>query len=117
MAAMLGVVGRALGVVSSALTALLWLYVIWFPDGSLAISGVSVLVAGLMCLGAMIAGIASYRGHSAVIVGVFVVSFLPIGAMLLSVEHVLRFVGILNVLLALAAGMIWFGHRARHPRS
>lgn len=115
MAALIGFIGRGLGVVTSALTALLWLYVIWFPDGSLTISGVSVLVAGLMCLAAMIAGIASYHGHSLVILGVFIVSFLPIGAMLLGVDHILRFAGILNVLLAVAAGMIWLGNRSKHP--
>ena len=104
--------GRALGVLSAVLLTLVWVYAIWFPGGGLTITGLSVLVAGFMTLLAIVAGIASAKGHSAVVFGTFVVSFLPIGAYLLGVDHWLRWIGILDTLLLVAAAAIWAGKRA-----
>jgi hypothetical protein len=105
--------GRALGVLSAALLCLVWLYAIWFPSGGLTITGLSVLVAGFMTLLAIVAGIASAKGHGPVVFGVFVVSFLPIGAYLLGVDHWLRWIGILDTLLLVAAAVIWVGKGAK----
>jgi hypothetical protein len=94
-------------------TAVIWVYLIWFPSGDLTISGVSIIVAGLMGLMGLFAAIASVKGHAPVVFVVFVASFLPVGAMLLSVEHWLRFVGILDILMLLAAVLIWAGSRKK----
>ncbi len=107
--------GRALGVVCAACLSVLWIYAIWFPSDGLTIAGPSVLVAGLMALLAIVAGIASGKGHSAVVFGAFVVSFLPVGAYLLGVAHWLRWVGILDTLLLVSAAAIWAGKRFGRP--
>lgn len=111
MGATLSMLGRGLGVVAGGALAVLWVYAIWFPGGGLTITGLSVLVAGLMALFALVAAIAATKGHAVVIFVVFVASFLPVGAMLLGVAHWLRFVGILDCLLLVAGGMIWTGAR------
>jgi hypothetical protein len=53
------------------------------------------------------------KGHSTVLFVVFIASFLPIGAYLLGVNHWLRWVGVLNVLILVAVLMIRLSARAR----
>lgn len=111
MGRLLVILGQAVGVLSGGVLTLLWLYVIWFPgENGLSITGVSVLVAAFMGVLALVAAVASYKGHTTVIFLVFVASFLPIGAYLLGVAHWLRFVGIFDCGLALASGMLVIGH-------
>jgi len=111
------VLGQALGILSGAALTLLWLYVIWFPaEDGLSITGVSILVAALMGILALVGGIASFKGHTTVVFVVFVASFLPIGAYLLGVAHWLRFVGIFDCGLALAGGLPAMGHRLERGR-
>jgi hypothetical protein len=110
---LVGLGGRALGMLAGGLTALIWIYAIWVPAESLGVTGVSMLVAAFMALLSLVAAIAAFHGHAIIIVIAFVASFLPVGAILLGADHWLRFIGILNVLLALSSGMIWIGTRDR----
>ncbi|HEY5567139.1 MAG TPA: hypothetical protein VIM81_07840 [Gammaproteobacteria bacterium] len=105
--------GRALGALAGTITSVVWVYVIWFPSSGLTLSGMSVLVAGLMALLAIVGVIAAMKGHSTVLFVVFIASFLPIGAYLLGVNHWLRGVGVLNVLILVAVLMIRLSARAR----
>ena len=103
--------GRALGALAGASAALLWVYAIWFPSGGLTISGPSVVVAGLMAVLAIFAGIASVKGHAKVLVVIFVASFLPVGGYLLGVDHWLRWIGVIDAALPIAALLIRLGRR------
>jgi len=105
--------GRALGALVGATASVLWVCAIWFPSGGLTLSGASIVVAGLMALLAIFAVIASVKGHGLVLLGVFVASFLPVGAYLLGLEHWLRWVGALDALLVPAGLLILGGSRAR----
>jgi hypothetical protein len=106
----LDLLGRGIGMLAGGLTSFIWIYEIWLGDVS--ITGVSVLVAGLLAFASLIAAIAAFHGQSAIVFIVFVPSFLPIGGYLLGVDHWLRIVGVLNILLLLAGLMIWFGRRS-----
>jgi hypothetical protein len=110
---LVGPAGRGLGALSGAITGVIWVYVIWFPSSGLTLSGVSVLVAGLMALFAIVGVIAAVKAHSTVLFVVFIASFLPIGAYLLGADHWLRSVGVLNVLTLVAVLMIRLSARAR----
>jgi hypothetical protein len=114
--ALVGLAGRGLGALAGAITSVVWVYVIWFPSSGLTLSGVSVLVAGLMALLAIVGIIAAAKEHSTVLFVVFIASFLPIGVYLLGVNHWLRSVGALNVLTLVAVVMIRLSARARKPR-
>ncbi len=98
------VLGRGLGAFASAVSAVLWLLAIWSPDTGEILAGAPTLLVACLLLTACIVGvIASVRGHGNVMLIVFLVSFLPIGAVLLRVDHWLRWIGVLNVLLLVAA--------------
>jgi hypothetical protein len=104
--------GRLIGTAAGAITGFLWISAIWFPTGGLTISGVSLLpLSLLMALAALVAAIAAYHGHATVLVLVFIASFLPVGLVLLDAEHFLRFAGLLNIVLVLAAGLIGLGRK------
>ena len=98
---------------AGAATAVAWVFLIWFPGGNLTISGISIIVAGLMGLLGLFAAIASFKGHAPVVFVVFVASFLPVGAMLLGAAHWIRFIGILDILLLVAAILLWVGSRKK----
>ena len=102
--------GRGVGCVAAAVTSFLWISAIWFPTDGMTISGVSLLpLALMMALAALVATIASYHGHATVLVVVSFLSFVPIGFALLEAEHFLRYAGMLNIVLAVAAGLIAIG--------
>lgn len=115
--ALIEMTGRGLGVVAAAAAALLWVYAIWFPSGGLTISGASVVVAGLMTLLAIFAGIASVKGHPRVLIAIFVASFLPVGGYLLGVDHWVRWIGVIDLALLAAALLMLWGRRATAAQS
>lgn len=104
--------GRALGAVSAASIGLLWAFAIGFPKSGIGLAGASVAVAWLMAVIAIVGIIAAVKGHSAVLFGVFVASFLPVGAYLLYVTAWPRWIGVLDCALLAAAIMIRQGRRA-----
>ena len=110
---MVELAGRTLGVLSGAVTSVLWMYAVWFPSPEITMSGVSVAIAWLMALLAVFAVIASVRGHHVVLFIAFLASFLPVGAYLLYVRDWPRWIGILNVVLLLASVLIWQSARRR----
>jgi hypothetical protein len=81
----------------------------WFPTAELTLAGLALLVAFLMLLFAVVATIAAVRGHMAVLLAMFCVSFFPVGAYLLSVAHWIRWIGVLELGWALAALLLWRG--------
>lgn len=104
--------GRGLAAAAGAVLSVLWSYAMWMPEAGLSsLSGVGFAVALLMCLLAIIAVIAATRGHSAMIMVAFLASFLPVGAVLLRVDAWFRWIGVLDLLLLLAAALIWFASR------
>lgn len=101
--------GRWLGMAAGSLLAVLWAYIMWVPAAGMDVSGVSFTVAFLMCVLGVIAVLASYRGHSTVLMISFIASFLPIGALMVQVDLWLRWLGILDLVLLAAAALIWWG--------
>ena len=79
----------------------------WGPTSILSLSGTSFAGAFVMSILAIVAVIASVRGHSAVLMVVFFVSFFPIGFFFLSEPHWLSWTGILNFGYLLGAILMW----------
>lgn len=102
---------RGLGALCGAALALAWLYAVWIPDSGIALTGVSFVVGLGLALAALFAVIASVRGHAAVVMVVFVASFFPVGGVLMTADHWLRWVGVLDVGLFVAAVGMWLGAR------
>jgi hypothetical protein len=102
---LLALTGRGLGALASALAAVLWVYEISCPGEVPVLGGWSLGVAFLMVVFCLMGLIASLRGHGKMMLAVFLVCFLPIGAYLLYVDHVLWWIGILNLGLLVAAAM------------
>lgn len=100
-----------MGAGAGAALAAAWAMLMWAPSAGLSLSGISFVVALLMCLIGVIAVIASIKGHSAVLMVAFLASFLPVGAYLIQVEVWLRWLGLLDLILLAAAAMIWWGQR------
>ena len=69
----------------------------WGPTSILSFSGTSFAGAFVMSMLAIVAVIASVRGHRLVLMVVFIVSFFPIGFFFLSESHWLRWTGLLNL--------------------
>lgn len=110
----IGFAARSCGALAAALTALLWVAAMWAPSTRSVLSGWSFAVAFMMAFFAIFAVIASIRGHGNVMLAMFLASFLPVGAYLIQVDHWLRWVGILNLILLLAALFTrWAATRAR----
>ena len=109
--------GRALGALSGAVTSVLWMYAVWFPSPEIKMEGAGVAVAWLMALLAVFAVIASVKGHHVVLFIAFLASFLPVGAFFLYVEDWPRWIGVLNIVLLLAAILIWQSARRRGSAS
>jgi len=70
------------------------------------------VVALLLAVLALFAVIASIHGHATIVVLLFLASFFPIGAFLMSADHWLRWVGWVDLGLLLAAGLMWSTRRA-----
>lgn len=111
MAKTLNLVGRGLGMLCAAALALAWAFALWVPAAGLPLSGVSVIVALGLVASAVFAGIASAYGHAVVVVLLFLVSFFPVGAFLMQVDHWLKWVGWGDLGLLLAAVLMWAGAR------
>lgn len=113
-ASFLQMLGRGLGAFVSAVSAVLWLLAVWSPDtGAIFTGGWALVVANLLIIVCVVGVIASVRGHGNVMLIAFLLSFLPVGAYLLRTDHWLRWIGILNLLLLVAALVT----RSTRPRS
>lgn len=100
--------GRALGLVCSAVLASIWAYVLWVPAaGLISLAGVSVVTALLLVALAVFAGIAAVHGHAVVLVLFFLASFFPVGAFLMPTDHWLKWVGWIDLGLLVSAVLIW----------
>lgn len=106
---------RGLGVVAATGLALAWCYAVWVPSAGIAPTGTSFIVGLGLALGAVIAAIAAFRGHAVVVTLVFIVSFFPIGAALLTADHWLRWIGVLDIALLASAVGIWLSARRIRP--
>jgi hypothetical protein len=113
-------IGRVLGIACGAALAVAWVFAIWAPAAGITLSGISVVVALFMVAFALFAAIASAYGHAVVVVLLFLASFFPIGAALLPADHWLRFIGVGDLGLLIAAVIMWITKRAalaRQPAS
>lgn len=105
--------GRGLGVTAGALNSAAWAYAMWMPLGELTLSGVDLVVAFVMCLASIVAVIAALHGQGLVLFGAFLVSFLPVGAFALTLDHWLGWIGVSDLALLAGAALIRFsGPRA-----
>lgn len=100
---------------AGGIAAVLWVAVIWFPVGGFMLEGVAVVIGAFMGLFALVAAIASFHGHAAVVFVCFVASFFGVGAFSLNVDHWFRVFGVLDLLLLLASVMLWMAARNREP--
>jgi len=96
-------IGRGAGGLAAAIAGLFWVFAMWTPGTQSVLSGWSFAVAFLMLLFSVIAVIAALKGHGAMMLAMFLGSFLPVGAYLIRVEHWLHWVGWLNLTLLCAA--------------
>jgi hypothetical protein len=100
----LQITGRSVGAFASATTAVLWLLAAWSPDTrEMLAGGVSLFVACLFVVLCVVGVIASVRGHGNVMLIVFLLLFLPVGAVLLRADHWMRWIGVFNLLLLCGA--------------
>lgn len=104
---LLNLLGRGIGALSGAVLAVCWAYIMWVPTGGLHLSGVSFVVSLLLALGALFCVIAAIRGHSPVLILVFLASFFPIGVTLLQADNWLRWVGWLDFGLLIGGALMW----------
>ncbi len=79
----------------------------WGPTSILSLSGTSFAGAFVMSMLAIVAVIASVRGHRIALLVIFIVSFFPIGFFFLSEAHWLNWTGILNLGYLLGAALMW----------
>ena len=99
--------GKIIGAASGVAACGLWVWAIGAPPATFPLSGVSIAIAVLMMLIAIFAVIASVRGHGLALVVMFVMSFLPVGAYLFGMPHLLRWIGVSNLGFLMAGLMIW----------
>ena len=102
-----GVAGQLIGVLSGIGGCGLWNFAMWGPTSILSLSGTSFSGALVMSILAILAIIASVRGHHVVLMVIFVISFFPIGFFFLSEAHWLSWTGILNLGYLLGAVLMW----------
>lgn len=103
-------IGRALGALGASGATALWVFALWFPGAAEVFAGSwSVAIALLMMIVALLALIASIKGHANLMLAMFLASFLPIGAFMLYANHWLRWVGIFDLLLLVGALLMRFG--------
>jgi hypothetical protein len=96
-------IGRAVGALVAAIAAVMWVYAMWAPDVRAILAGWSLPVAMLMMFLSLLAVIAAIRGHGNMMLAMFLGSFLPVGAVLMRVDHWLSWIGVLNLILCAAA--------------
>lgn len=91
-------VAQLLGTLISAVTALIWLGVLWLPSERDVLGHFGVVGAVVMLFIALLGTIAAHRGHGNLMIGMFLALFLPVGAfMLYTTEPMYRWLGILNL--------------------
>ncbi len=105
--------GRAVGTLAAALLSVMWVFAMWTPAAGLPLSGFSFAVAFIMSIIAIVGIIASIRGHSAMLSIAFLASFLPVGAVLIQVDLWFEWIGRLDLVLLVAAALIWWGSRTQ----
>ena len=111
MAKAINWLGRMLGVLCAAALALAWSLALWVPSAGLSLHGISVVMALALVAFAAFAGVASAYGHAVVVVLLFLASFFPIGAFLMSADHWLKWVGWGDLGLLAAAILMWASAR------
>lgn len=104
--------GRAFGALTGALLSVAWSFAIWVPTQGVALTGFSFVVALLMAAFALVATIASIKGHFVVVGLVFLASFFPVGVALITADHWLQWIGRLDLGYLIAALLMWVGARA-----
>ncbi len=104
--------GKFTGVVSGVGACASWIVAMWTPTPALPLSGVAFAVALLMAMLAIIAVIASVRGHGITLIILFFASFFPIGLFLLGTPGWVRVIGVLNLGYLIAGLVAW-----RMPRA
>lgn len=109
--------GRIIGTVTGAVASAAWVIAMWVPSAGLTLTGISFVAALVMALLALFAAIASVRGHTVVVVLVFLASFFPVGLFLSTTDHWLQWVGRLDVGFLVAGLLLWAGSRSAKPAS
>ena len=91
-------IARLLGALISAVTALIWLGVLWLPSEREVLGNFAVVGAVVMLFIALLGAMAAIRGHGNFMIGLFLAAFLPVGAfMLWTTEPMYRWLGLLNL--------------------
>ena len=80
---------------------------LWLPDAPFSFGTASMAVILIMIVLAVVAIVASLKGHAAVLLVIFGVSFFPIGLYVLGVPHWIQWVGLSNMGYLLASIVIW----------
>ena len=113
----LNLVARCGGGLISAVTALIWLGVLWLPSERDVLGHFGVVGAVVMLFIALLGVMAAARGHGNFMTGLFLAAFLPVGAfMLWTTEPMYRWLGLLN-LAYLATAFIVRATRPQDERS
>lgn len=100
--------GRIIGAASGVAACGLWLWALGMPQGAFTLNALNIAIGVLMLLFALLAVIASIRGHGVVLTILFVMSFFPVGGYLLGVDHWLRWIGVTNFGFLLGGLLIWY---------
>lgn len=79
----------------------------WGPTSVLSLSGTSFSGAFVMSIIAIVAVIASLRGHGVMLFLMFFLSFCPIGFFFIGEVHWLSWVGVFNLGFLVAAILLW----------
>jgi len=89
--------GRIIGMISGAVSCLLWTATIWDPAAGFTLSTASFAVVLLMLLIGAVVVVASIKANSTMLLVLFVVAFLPVGLYLIGVPYWIRWVGLSNL--------------------
>ena len=99
--------GQTLGVSAGGITASLWMYYLWGPSTLSSFNVGSMGSVFLMIILAVIAIVASLKGHAMVLFVIFGISFLPIGLYLLGLPLWIQWIGLSNIGYLLSGLIIW----------
>lgn len=103
--------GKIIGAASGAAACGLWLWALGTPQGIFSMSAVHIAIGVLMMLFAIVAVIASVRGHGLALLIVFIMSFFPVGAYLYGIPHWLRWIGVVDFGFLVGGLMILYSTR------
>jgi hypothetical protein len=101
------IIGQLTGALSGIGVCALWNFAMWGPTSILSLSGTSFSGAFVMSILAIVAVIASVRGHNILLLLIFFASFFPIGYFFLIESHWLSWTGVLNLGYLLGAVLMW----------